>query len=178
MEPLATVGELELHLQRPVDEDRAKQALQLASGAVRAFCNWDITQQDTTFEVAGNGTIVLTLPTMFLNSVAAVRVNGTVVDITTPGLSWTRRGQLIRMAGWASFSTVQVDCNHGYPPGEIPDLIKLITLEMSCRAMTNPEGLASAKVGAVTRTFAAGSGSNSGAKLTYLDERLLDRYRI
>lgn len=177
MDPLATVGELETHLQRPLDPDRAALAVQLASGAVRAYCGWDLSLSTAaTLQVPGNGTIVLTLPTLRLHDVSKVVINGVEVPVTPLDLSWTQRGQLIRLAGWPNLATIEVTCEHGYY--DIPDLIKLVVLENAARAIANPEGLTSATVGAVTRTWRTGALGGQPGGLSALDQRLLDRYSI
>lgn len=173
MDALATAGELETHLQRAVDTTQAELALQLASGAVRAFCGWDLAEQTGTLTAAGSGTIVLTLPTMHLTQVIEVRIGGVaMVDIGPLYLAATKRGQIIRYAGWPDMVDIEVDCVHGYDP--IPDVIKLVTLEQAARAMNNPQGLLQATVGSVSRTWA---GPNQ-QRLSPLDERLLERYQI
>lgn len=175
MDPLATTGELNTHLQREIDNDRATQVVQLASGAVRAYCGWNLSLATETLQVAGSGTIVLTLPTLNLITVTAIVVDGTDLALDPLTVSWTRRGQLLRMAGWPHMATVDVTCEHGY--AEIPDVVKLVTLELAGRALNNPEGLRRVTVGAVTREW-GGSAAAGGAALSELDQRLLDRYSI
>lgn len=173
MDPLATVGELENHLQRQVDPDPGAQALQLASGAVRAFCKWDISEETTTLVGEGAGWMVLTLPTLNLTAVDEVRIEGTVIDITPSAMSWSKRGQLYRPTlGWPQWAQVEVDCTHGYDP--IPDMLKLVTLDLAARVMANPEQLVSATTGAVSRTWSGGD----GPALSPLHERLLHRYSL
>ncbi|MET1006571.1 MAG: hypothetical protein ABWX96_13555 [Propionibacteriaceae bacterium] len=175
MDALATVGELNLHLQRDADPVRAEQALQLASGAVRAFCGWGLSQATETLIAPASGTILLTLPTLSLNNITEIRYRGNVIDFGPLALSWTRRGQLIRLAGWPYHGEVEVDCDHGYP--ELPDVIKLVVLEQAGRHLSNPEGLVAATVGRVSRTY-SGTGSSASARLTELDQRLLERFQI
>lgn len=172
MDPLANTGELENHLQRELDPDVAAQALQLASGAVRAFCKWDLSRVPAdTLQAAGNGGVVLTLPTMHLNAITAVRINGITLDLLDPQVSWTKRGQLIRAVGWGRWCTVDVDCDHGYDP--IPDLVKLCVLDLAGRQLSNPLGLVSSTVGSVSRSYAGVDTS-----LSTLHERLLERFSI
>lgn len=173
MLPLATAGELNIHLQRTVDTDQAEQAVQLASGAVRAYCKWNLSRETTTLQADGSGTVVLTLPTLELIDVTAIRVGGVDLHLDPSLVSWTRRGQLLRAGGWPRLRNVEVDCTHGYDP--VPDLLKLVVLEMAARGLNNPLGLVSATVGQVTRTWA--SSANTPA-LSDLDERLLERYAI
>lgn len=173
MDPLATLGELENHLQRPLDPAQGAQALQLASGAVRAFCKWDLSLETTTLVAEATGWMVLTLPTLNLVDVTEVRVDGTAVDMTPTVLSWSRRGQLFRPGDyWPRWSQVEVDCTHGYSP--IPDLLKLVTLDLGARIIANPEQLISASTGRVSRTWSGGD----GPALSPLHERLLHRYSL
>lgn len=176
MDALATPGELETHLQRDVEPDRAALALQLASGAVRAYCGWQLSQTQETLVAAPNGTIVLTLPTLRLNNVSKVSWRGVDLDITPLHMSFTRRGQIIRMGGWPAEGEIEVECDHGYV--DIPDVIKLLVLEQAARHMANPEGLVQATVGRVSRTYATTTGSSGSARLNELDQRLLTPYRL
>lgn len=171
MEPLASVGELETHLQRDLDATGAQLALELASGAVRAYCGWDLSRQAQTFHVSTDGGVLITLPTLELHAVVEVRADATVVDPLKWPYSFTRGGQL-----WGSFAPkvqYEVDVVHGYDP--IPDLVKLVTLDFAGRSMNNPMGLVSATTGQVSRTWSTGS---SSSPMSTLHERLLDRYAL
>lgn len=174
MDPLATVDELETHLGRDVDADQAQQWLELASGAVRAYCGWNLAREETTFYFEGTGTSLITLPTLELISVEEVRANGTAVDADT--IVWSRQGQG-HTAGscWLRRTQYAVDVTHGYDP--VPDLLRLVTLDLASRQVHNPMGLVSATVGQVSRTWSSGSSADPGA-LSALHERLLDRYRL
>lgn len=171
MEPLATTGELETHLSRTLDADRAEHLLTLASGVVRAYCGWDLARETTTFHVYSDGGSLLTLPTLYLLAVDEVRVRGVVVDTEKWPYSYSRKGQM--WGSWVPGVEYEVDVVHGYEP--IPDLIKLVTLDLAARALSNPEGLSSATVGQVSKTWAKGS-TNSG--MSELHQRLLDRYSL
>lgn len=175
MIPLATVGELERHLQRVFDDQgRAEQALVLASGAVRAYCGWDLHLETTTFQVDGDGSQVLSLPTLHLIALDELRINGEVIGVTDARYPlWSRKGQLFRAAGWAANLSVEADVMHGYDP--IPDLIKLVVLDLAGRQLSNPEGYSQKTVGVVSVTY-AGSANESG--LSALHSRLLDRYAL
>jgi len=180
MPPLATVGELETHLQRTFDDQgQAEQALVLASGAVRAFCGWELARENTTFQVDGQGSNILTLPTLELIDVTDIRIDGVSQALDLPvtdygRITWWRKGQLFRHAGWPARAVIEVDCLHGYDP--IPDLIKLVTLDLAAVNLSNPEGLVSATVGQVSKTWA--SGSSGSRTMSALHERLLDRYTL
>lgn len=178
MVPLATTGELATHLQRSIDPDDAELALMLASGAVRAYCGWDLARETTTLVAYGSGTPVLSLPTLSLLDLTAVRVDGADLDLTLTGVDvgrvvWSRKGQLFRGIGWPRHVPIEADATHGYDP--IPDVVKLVCLERAARVLANPEQLVSATVSSVTKTWAT---SNTSFALSSLDERLLDRFRL
>lgn len=172
MEPLATAGELETHLQRDLDQAGADQALSLASGAVRAYCGWDLSREDTTFYIEATGDPLVTLPTMELIAVTEVRATGgTIVDPALYPYTFGRKGQV-----WGTFAPCvqyEFDVTHGYEP--IPDALKLVTLDLSARSLSNPESLVSASSGQVSRTWGSNTG---GVTLTDLHRRLLDRYSL
>lgn len=169
MAALATAGELGDHLQRTdLDPVQAQLALELGSGAVRAYCGWEISKITETLQTVGIGTAVLSLPTLCLLDVTEVRVNGEVVTIAW----WSRNGQLMLPLGWPMHAVVEVDCEHGFDP--VPDVIKLVVLEQAARQLTNPQGLLSASAGSVSRTWA----SAGKPRLSELDERLLQRYAL
>lgn len=174
MDPLASIGELENHLQREMDPDVAAQALQLASGAVRAYCKWDLSYEAAaTLSAEGTGTVVLSVPTLNLLNVTSVRVDGLAIDLDPTLLSWSKTGQLYRPYGWPQWSGVEIDCEHGYDP--IPDVLKLVTLDLAGQSLNNPEGLVSATVGPVSKTYASGGGD---IRMSALHERLLHRYSL
>lgn len=173
MAALATVAELESHLQRDVaDPVSAELALAGASGSVRAYCGWNLSQESTTFHLRGNDSQILTLPTLRLTSVSAVRVD----TVATVAFNWDRAGQLDRhWQPWSRREVVEVDATHGYAP--LPDVLRLVTLDLATRALSNPEALISATVGPVSRTYATGA-ANSGVLLSPLHMRLLDHYKL
>lgn len=174
MDPLATQSELETHLQRDVEEAGAELALALASGAVRAFCGWDLARETATLQADGDGSPILSLPTLHLVDVTAVTVDDVEVDLNLldrDRIVWSKKGQLYRASGWPRFCVVSADVVHGYDP--VPDLVKLVTLDLAARRLSNPEALVSATVSSVTKTWAS---SGSGPTLSSLHERLLERF--
>lgn len=173
MASLATAGELNLHLQREVDPASADQALALASGAVRAYCGWGLAREETTFYFEGDGNPIVSLPTMELVTVSEIRIDGDLYVPTTFLPAWSRKGQGYLGCGWARYAQFEVDLLHGYDP--VPDLVKLVTLDLASRQIGNPEALVSATVGEVSKTW---SSAGSTAQMTTLHERLLDTYRI
>lgn len=175
MAALATVPELETHLKRDVDDAQAQQLLDLSSGAVRAYCGWNITREDTTFQVDGDGSPLLSLPTLYLLDLIELRVDTVPVDLTTwDRPMWSRKGQIYKkQGGWTPRAVIEADVTHGFDPA--PDLVKLCTLDMAARQLNNPLGLVSATTGQVTRTWGTGTVTST---LSPLHEKLLDRYRL
>lgn len=176
MDPLASLAELEKHMQTTFattpEQDQATLALELASGAVRAYCGWPISRTQEIIEAYGEESTVLTLPTLMLQGVTAVTVDGTDLNMGDGSIVWTVKGQVYRRDGWHRFSVVTLDIDHGYDV--IPDLIKLVTLDLAGKQMNNPQGLVSATVGEVSRTYS----NSSTATLSTLHQNLLDRYRV
>jgi hypothetical protein len=176
MLPLATFDELQMHLGRTLDDqDGAEQALQLASGAVRAYCHWEISRNKAAdMQAYGDGSRNLTLATLLLRDVVSIAVDG--VALATSELSWSRKGQIRRLAGWCKDSNVDVIIDHGYDHDEMPDAITLVTLDAAARHLINPEALVSASTGEVSRTWSSSAQSNS--TLSTLHQVLLDNYRV
>ena len=176
MTPLADLADLEKHLQTTFtttgDQDQANQALELASGAVRAYCGWDISRTREIIEAYGEGSTVLTIPTLYLQGVTSITLDGVDLDMAT--VVWTVKGQIYRDAGWARFSVAHLDIDHGYDI--IPDYIRMVVLDVAGRQLQNPEGLVSATVGEVSRTWS--NSSTATATLSTLHQNLLDRYRV
>lgn len=174
MAALATVGELETHLGRDVDDVQAQQMLDLSSAAVRAYCGWNVTREQTTFYFEGDGTGFVSLPTLELIDVTEIRAGGTIVDPLKLDIHWSRNGQGFSNC-WARRTQFAVDVTHGYDP--VPDLLKLVTLDLAARQIGNPLNLVAASVGQVSRTWATGSSGDPQA-MSAIHQRLLDRYTL
>lgn len=175
MEPLATLAELEAHLQHPVDPASGQLALENASGAVRAYCGWRIDRAAETFFCDGTGTSLLSLPTLYLHTVAQVLLDGVVLDEAAGDYGWSHHGQLWRVAGWPALPRIaQADVVHGFDPA--PDACRAVTLNLASRQTVNPLGLRSATVGTVTRAYSTEAHASQG--MTALDAALLAPFRL
>lgn len=168
MAALASAADLDLHLQRSIAPDVAALALAGASGAVRSYCGWGLLRETTTFTVDGTGSTVLDLPTLYLVSISDVLVDGLAINPDDVQPVVHPRGQLVWANIWPNLTKVEVEAVHGYDP--VPDIAKLLTLTIAARIINNPDNLRSASVGTVTRSY--------DAKLTALDMRLLDQFRL
>lgn len=173
MEPLASVEDLEVYLGRPVsDIPQADMLLTVASGAVRAYCGWELSlQTSVTMYAEGAGTSLMTLPTLCLLRVNEVRADGQIVDPAEYPYKHSRKGQI--WGYWVCAVQYEFDIDHGYDP--VPDVLKLVTMDLASKHLANPEGLTSATVGQVSRTWGNKTG---GTPMTPLHAALLDRYSL
>lgn len=168
MAPFATAQELATYLGEGVSQAQGELALDIASEVVRSYCGWRIDRATETFTLDGVTGIALHLPTLCLNEVLAVTIEGApVID-----WSWNVAGVLWRPTWRAAVRGVEVQADHGYDT--IPGAVRLATLQAAARAVVNPSGMRAVQAGATTETF----GYSEGLTLLPHEERVLDRYRI
>jgi hypothetical protein len=166
---LVDAADLDTHMQTEVLPDQAALALASASGLVRAYCGWNLLRENVTFVAEGDGSVILTLPTLYLLTVDEIRIADLVVNMANaPAPVLHRRGQLFWATAWPLGAVIEVDATHGYE--ETPDIVRLVVLTLAARILTDPTGARVASVGSVSRTY--------DTTLTALDMRLLDEYRI
>jgi hypothetical protein len=153
VDPLITVDDLKTYLQADVPAEAAELAAATASGVVRGYCGWHIAPQETTtFIVDGNGTAILTLPTLRLTAVDKVRVNDEVWDAES--YRWQARGQLLHIPRWpAGMANIEVDATHGYT--DTPDAIRAVALAIAAGTVDNPTGRSVIQVGLVRSEYDA-----------------------
>jgi hypothetical protein len=173
MDPLATVEDLEAYLGRCLtDVTQANMLLEMASSAVRTYCGWTLSRTTTTMHAEGAGTSLMTLPTLCLVDVTEVRADAQVVDPFEYPYKWSRKGQI--WGYWVCAVQYEFDVEHGYDP--VPDVLKLVTMDVSSKHLSNPEGLTSATTGQVSRTWSKTTTESS--LFTPLHVGLLDRYSL
>lgn len=161
------------YMQRDLDRATAELALAGASGIVRGFCRWGLTREPAAvMTIDGNGSRVLNLPTLRLNAVESVTVEGTALDAA--GYVWSAGGQLYRDAGWPiGFRSVTAVVDHGYDT--IPDDVRIVVCSLAARYYSNPERLRSKTVGATASTFTIDA---AGHELSELEMTLIAGYRL
>jgi hypothetical protein len=170
---LASPETLASYLQRNLDRSTATLALAGASELVRGYCRWNISNETTTVRVNGNGSGLLTLPTLKLISVS-VDVDGSTVD--EAAYQWSEGGQLRRVDGdiWpAGFGNINALIEHGYTT--VPDDVTLVTCAVAARYYSNPESLRSKQVGNVSRVYGT---VVIASDFTEIEVALLARYRL
>lgn len=137
--PLATTTDYEdLIGPAPAGVD-LDELLTKASKAIRRYCRWHIAPAiDVTLTVDGSGALDLILPTLKLNSIAAVVEDGTALSLAE--LEWTEMGWLRKPAGrWTrKLRGVVASINHGFD--EYDDLTEL-ACRVAARAAITPTGV-------------------------------------
>lgn len=178
-DPLATALELEAYLGREVGP-AADLLLAGASDAVRAYCGWHVAPSVTEeLTLDGSGERVQPLPSLHVTELASVEECGELVEVSE--YEWSVAGRLRR--GWAWTSELQgllVTLTHGFDP--VPAALKVLVLGLSARQLTNPSGVRSEAVGAVSVTYGEAGGSSGsgsvGSTLREVERAVLDRYRL
>jgi hypothetical protein len=166
--PLITAEELAGYLQRDLDRYSADLAVQGASGLVRTACGWNVSRVVETLTVNGNGSASMNLPTLRLNDVTEVRVDGVVVDASAYG--WGANGVLVAVSRWPlGLRRVEVDADHGYEP--IPDELRIVCCSVAARLYSNPENLLQRSAGTSSQMF-------RDLSLSELETRLISPHRL
>lgn len=139
--PFATVSELEDTLQRDVMLQAGVEALRRASGAIRGFCHWSVSEQVVTnwkvnqTRLSGN----LWLPTLWLTSIQSITEDGVVLGAGY--YAFDRNGLVRRGSGyWSPYlDGVVVNFTHGYPEGdERLETVHDVCLAAAARLVGNP----------------------------------------
>lgn len=160
-------------------------ALDIASGAIRRFCGWSLSQETVTDAlVDGLGRATLFLPTLRLTSVVAVAELGATGVfgaslVYDTDYTWTRDGRLIRAGRWPSSArAVRVTYTHGYPSAELAD-VRGICLAMASRHVSSPSGypLRSGSLDDFSFTV-AGSADEIGPQLSGAERTVLSGMRL
>jgi len=158
-----------LHLGDLSTDDAAILSVELGNAVVREYCGWWMYPATTeTLTLDGDGTTLLRLPTMKLNAVNSVTLDGVLLDPTS--YSWSGMGLIYHQWWTCSTRNVVVDFDHGY--AERPGGPALVALATAAREYLNPERIIEASSGTVRRRYA-----DSGS-FTELETRLLNPHRL
>lgn len=172
MAALASPAELSVWLQREVDQASAAQALNAASAAIRGACGWSITEETVTGLVVDGYRCEVFLPTRRLTAVSAVTDYETV--LAPSAYEWASHGRLRKASGtWGK--TVTVSFTHGY--AAVPDAVRAACLSVAARAVENPQGLRSWRLGDESETYAS-TAVDLGPQVTLVESALLGPYMI
>ncbi len=156
----------------------AATMLAAAEATVRAYCGWHIAPVRLAQQVTVNssGAKVLALPTLRLNAVTAVTVDGIAVPLTD--VQWSQAGYLWRATPWTSeLRGISATIDHGYEA--VPVEVQAVVLAVAARAAASPDGVIRQQVGQVSVTFTQ-SGFNIAGGMALLEHEraVLDRYRL
>lgn len=158
-------------------DGRSQLILDGATQAIQRYAGWNIAPpEDVTVTLDGGGR-VLYLPSLKVNSVASVLVDGVAVT----DYEWSRRtGNLRRKAG-ACFPEVWggivVAFNSGY--AAVPADLKEVVLQVASVALSSPTGATREQAGAVAMAWATTApGVSGGLTLLARDLAIVDSYRL
>lgn len=167
----------------------------LAQAVMVAYCGWDPTEMVTnrTVTLDGNGTRLLTLPSLYVTGVSSVTVTdqyGTVHTYLStdspatigPGntmVGWSENGVLIygdpALCGvWPEdLQNVTVTYSGGYT--SVPADLAAVLASLTNRMPQLQSGRTSARLGSAAFAYAA---TVAGGGLLLVEQMVLDRYRI
>jgi hypothetical protein len=158
----ATPEDLRLLLRLPtIDEAAATLLLDLATSAVLAEIRQDVVQVvNDVVTLDGTGTTTLLLPQIPVTAVESVTERGLPLAVDAD-YTWSGAGVLTRLCGrWPTRPrSVQVVYTHGYPDGELPGILRTVTVQAAARVWVNPRQMTSESIGDWSGSFgAAGTG--------------------
>lgn len=161
-------------------DPRAQDMLDGATAAIRRRCGWNIAPADDFTLILDGGSSVLYLPTLQLNSVTSIVVNGTA--LTYPDdYEWSQVTGNVRSKQSGGFpdswgGTV-VSFNSGYTT--VPADLKEIVLQVVSIALSSPTGATREQAGQVAVSWATTEiGVSGGLSLLARDLAVVDRYAL
>lgn len=160
-------------------------ALSLASGLVRAYCGWELSQEtDVTVDLDSDGGRVLLLPSLCVTKVSALTLAG--ASLSPSDWEWRRNGSLLwapqgrfgGRGGWPRGSRlVSVTYDSGYET--IPDALRAVVASVAQRV--GVDGTVTQHLentGGIQTNTTFSTAATQGAGLTLVEKAALDRYRI
>lgn len=160
-------------------DPRAQIILDGATAALQKYAGWHIAPAMPVTVYLDGGSNLLYLPTLKLNSVESITVDGTALAATD--YEWSRITGNIRSKTLTSFpdswgGTVVV-FNSGY--ATVPVELKQIVLQVSALALSSPTGATREQAGQVSMMWATTApGVSGGLTLLQRDLAIIDQYRI
>ncbi len=161
----------------PTDE-RSQPLLDGATAAIRHLAGWNIAPAEEVAVALDGGGDVLYLPSLKVNSITSVTVNGEAVS--PPDFEWSRRTGNLRLRSGRfpdSWGGVIVTFNSGY--STVPADLKAITLQMVAIAMSSPTGATREQAGQVATDWATtGPGVSGGLTILDRDAQIVSKYLV
>lgn len=159
------------------DDPRAQLAIDGASEAIRRWCGWNIAPAEDLEVILDGGSSVIYLPTLKLNSLTSVTVQGLPVT----ELEWSARTGNVRRTDHCDFpdswgGTV-VEFNSGY--ADVPADLKQVVLQVVSSLLSSPTGATREQVGQVAVSWATTApGVSGGLSLLDRDLAVLASYKL
>lgn len=145
-----------------------------AEGAIRAYCGWHVAPVIAeSIVVDGNGQSRLKLPTMRVEDVSRVEVDG--VDVTS-SVRWSDMGMLEGVRFPRRFRAVKVDLSHGFEPEMVADVLGV--LASAARRFESDPRIRSQSVAGASVSYAVDGGAPLSHLLTGAERAALDAYRL
>lgn len=175
--PLLTTTEFSAGTKGKVsaDDPRLPQLIEGASTAIRRYCGWHVTPVvEETITLDGAGGSLLLLPTLNVEDITSVTVNGTALDVAE--LEWSQKGMVRRNCWPHKFRSIVVTYRHGFETA--PDLMQ-IAQQVVANAISSPLGATSEQAGALSVSWATTApGVSGGLSLLQRDYAVLDQYKL
>lgn len=157
---------------------RSQVILDGATLAIQNYCGWNIAPAEDVTVYLDGGASVLYLPTLKLNSVDSITVDGSV--LTQTDYEWSRvTGNIRSKRGWFpdSWGGTVVSFNSGW--AEAPADLKQVVLQVSSQALSSPTGATREQAGQVAMSWGTTApGVSGGLSLLARDLATVDQYRI
>jgi hypothetical protein len=176
----ASESDLATYLQTDIDTASATLALELAAGAVKETCGWNVLQETVTGQLLTPSGSMVTIPTRYLTALTLTDAGVPLMQGNT--MLWSANGLILRkayngMIDYPFFTPVVATYTHGYPAAVLPQIIRGVSLAVAARVYDNPQGNRSQSVGQDQEVKSPG-GANSfiGAFLTDEERAALTPY--
>lgn len=174
MSPLIDVSDIPNYLNARIPEAQAQLLAAMASDVVRNYVGWRIDRGAADVLAAEWDSPAVLLPTLKLNDVASVSIDGQPIDPAT--YRFSANGVLRWAVPMAPQAVVEATVDHGYD--EVPLEVQAVVLASVARVIVNPQGLRSMTTGSYSETYPIpNSGEPAGLTLSAAEKRILDRYR-
>lgn len=161
------------------DDPRSQVILDGATKALQNYAGWHIAPAESVTLILDGGSSVLYLPTLKLNSVTSITVDGALQDVTS--YEWSRVTGNVRVKNHGyfpdSWGGITVVFNSGH--ATVPADLKQIVLQVSAQALSSPTGATREQAGQVSMQWATTApGVAGGLSLLGRDLAIIGHYRI
>lgn len=150
------------------------EAVEAAKNYVKFYTGWHIAPViEETLTLDGTGSRVLQLPSMRVENVTEVTLDGVAIPETA--YSWSEDGLLMKKRGvWThDYRNVTVTLRHGY---EHLEALDSVIAGMAIRALTVPTGVTSITVGDRSESYRGTGGAAIAPVMA--DFAILDKFKL